>query len=251
MSIVLNEREYAVEALQKCVLSTKPLETLSRVARYYRSEGYKKSEIRDMLESFMMKCDPSVNIVKWQDIIDRQIKDVDRFPLIEIDGVYITQKELDACTSLSSKQMKRLMFTLICVAKFCNAVNPKNGNWVNRPDKEIFKMANIVTPIKRQSLMFNDLKEMGLIRFSQKVNNININVVCVDDVGAPVLTITDYRNLGYQYMKYCGEPYFECESCGIVIRRSGKNHRYCSDCAADIHRQKVRDNIKNKQAVGI
>ena len=246
MSIVLNERECAIEALQKCVLDTNPLETLGRVAKYYRAEGYKKAEIHSMLESFMLKCDPTINIVKWQDAIDRQIKDADKFPLIELDGIPITQSELDICSSLSGKQMKRLMFALICLAKFCNAVSAKNNNWVNRSDKELFKMANVVTPIRRQSLMINDLREAGLIRFSRKVDNININVLCIDNIGEPVLVVTDYRNLGYQYMKYYGEPYFECASCGIVIKRTGKNHKYCSDCAADIHRQKARDNFKNR-----
>lgn len=244
MSIVLNERECAIEALQKCVFDTKPLETLGRVAKYYRAEGYRKSDIHNMLESFMLKCDPTINIVKWQDAIDKQIKDADKFPLIEIDGISITRNELEICDGIAGKQMKRLMFTLICLAKFSNAVNAKNNNWVNRPDKEIFKMANVVTPIKRQSLMLNDLREAGLIRFSRKVDNININVPCIDNTGDVALVITDYRNLGYQYMKYCGEPYFECESCGVVIKRTGKNHKYCSDCAADIHRQKARDNFK-------
>ena len=249
MSIVLNERECAKEALQRCVLDAKPLETLGRLAKYYRVEGYKKSEIRGMLESFMLKCDPTINIVKWQDAIDRQIKDADKYPLIEIDGIPITQRELDICDGLSGKQMKRLMFTLICLAKFSDAVSDTNNGWVNRPDKEIFKMANVVTPIKRQSLMLNDLKEMGLIRFSRKVDNININVRCIDNEGEPAMLITDYRNLGYQYMRYCGEPYFECASCGVVIKRTSNAQKYCADCAVDINRQKARDNYKNAVAV--
>ena len=246
MSIVLNERECAIEALQRYALGLKPSETISRITKYYRSEGYKKNEVRNMVEAFMLKCDPNISIAKWQDVIDRNVRDVDKYPLIELDGIPITQSELDACAGLPGKQMKRLMFTLICVSKFYNAVNAKNKNWVNHPDKEIFKMANVVTSIKRQSLMLNDLREAGLIRFSRKVDNININVTCIDNDGDPVLVITDYRNLGYQYMRYCGEPYIECASCGVVIKRVGKNHKYCGDCSADIHRQKARDNFRNR-----
>jgi len=249
MSIVLNEREYAIEALQRCELDAKPTETLGRIAKYYRAEGYKKSEIHSMLESFMLKCDPTINIVKWQDTISWQVKDTDKFSLIEIDGVPITQKELDICDSLAGKQMRRLMFTLICVAKFCNAVNDKNNGWVNHPDKEIFKMANVVTSIKRQSLMLNDLREAGLIRFSRKVDNININVRCIDSAGEPALLITDYRNLGNQYMRYCGEPYFECAACGVVIKKTGKNHKYCCDCAVNVNRQRALYNYQKQVAI--
>lgn len=246
MSIVLNEREYAMAALQRCDLGAKPLETLGRIAKYYRSEGYKKTEIHRMLESFVLKCDPSINIVKWQDAIAKQVKGTDKYSLVEIDGIPITQKELDICNSLSGKQVKRLMFTLICIAKFNNAANDKNNGWVNRQDNEIFRMANVTTPIKRQSLMLNDLRELGLIRFSRKVDNININVTCIDDNGDPALIITDYRNLGYQYMKYCGEPYFECASCGIVVKRGSNIQKYCHDCAVDVNRQRARDNYKNE-----
>lgn len=246
MSIVLNEREYAMAALQRCDLGAKPLETLGRIAKYYRSEGYKKTEIHRMLESFVLKCDPTINIVKWQDAIAKQVKCTDKYSLVEIDGIPITQKELDICNSLSGKQVKRLMFTLICIAKFNNAANDKNNGWVNRQDNEIFRMANVTTPIKRQSLMLNDLRELGLIRFSRKVDNININVTCIDDSGDPALVITDYRNLGYQYMKYCGEPYFECASCGIVVKRGSNIQKYCHDCAVDVNRQRARDNYKNE-----
>lgn len=80
--------------------------------------------------------------------------------------------------STTGKPMKRLLFTLICLAKYSDLVNSNNGGWVNRTDKEIFRLANVVTPIRRQSLMLNDLREFGYIRFSRKVDNVNINVQC-------------------------------------------------------------------------
>ena len=249
MSVVLNEREYAEAALERCTLDQKPLETLSRVARYYAAMGYKTSDIRLLLETFMLKCDPGINIVKWQDTIDRQAKEAGKYSLVEIEYIPITQKELDVCNSLNGKQMKRLMFTLICFAKFANEVNDKNNNWVNKQDKEIFKTANIVTSVKRQSLMLNDLRESGLIRFSRKVDNVNINVECIDNEGDPVLKIYDYRNLGYQLLKYLGEPYFECQSCGLVIKRTSNRGKYCHDCAEEINRQKTLEKWKNETSM--
>lgn len=246
MSIVLNERDFAIDALNRCSLDPKPLETLGRVAKYYSAEGYKKQEIRSLLEDFMLKCDPTINIVKWQDAIDRQIRAADKTTLIELDSIPVTKKELTVCDSLPGKQMRRLMFSLICLAKYSNAVSVKNDNWVNRQDKEIFKLANVVTSIKRQSLMLNDLREAGLVRFSRKVDNININVQCLDYDSEPLLQISDFRNLGYQYMRYCGEPYFECSSCGVVIKRTSNVQKYCRDCAIDINRQRALDNYHSE-----
>jgi len=241
MSIVLDEAVYAENAIRDCVLGDKPVETLGRVARYYKSQEYSRAEISRLLEEFMIKCDPTTNIVKWQEMIDQQVRAADKYPLIKIHDIPITQKELDVCDGLSGKQMKRLMFTLICLAKYANAVNEKNNGWVNRQDREIFKLANVVTSVKRQSLMLNDLREVGLVRFSRKVDNVNINVRCIDDDGDAVLHIDDFRNLGYQYLRYCGEPYFECASCGLVVRRTNNSQRYCSDCGIEVHRKMMRD----------
>lgn len=239
MNVVLDERAYVEDILKQCTLGQKPLETLGHIARYYASYDCKKPEIRRRLEEFMVKCDPAINIVKWQDAIDRLVKDASKYDLINIKKVPITQRELDVCGGLEGKQMKRLMFTIICLAKYGNMMNKSNDGWVNKQDKEIFKMANIVTSIKRQSLMLNDLRAARLVRFSKKVDNININVCCIDSCGEAVLSIEDFRNLGYQYQRYCGEPYIECGQCGLVIKRINNNHKYCHDCAIEVNRQKT------------
>lgn len=241
MEIVLNEKDFAKNAIQNCILGQKPGETLMRVAKYYYSEGYKKSEIAPMLESFMIKCDPTINTVKWGETIEGISKSAAKSKLIEIDGVPITKAELDLCDQIDGKQMKRLLFTLICLAKLHNMMNPDNNNWVNKEDKDIFKLANVVTSLKRQSLMLNDLRELGLIKFSRKVDNININVTCLDNDGDPELIISDYRNLGYQYLRYCGEPYFECQSCGLVIKKTSNSRKYCHDCAEEMNRKRAAE----------
>lgn len=244
MSIVLNEREYVEKALDNCVLGPKPTETLSRIARYFFSvDGFKKADVYTELENFMLRCDPSINLVKWQDTLDRIVKVATKFPLIYIESVPITQKEMEICDSLDGVQSRRVMFTLICLAKYSDLVNEKNGGWVNRQDKEIFKLANVVTSIKRQSLMLNDFREAGLIRFSRKVDNVNINVPCIDNDGSAVLKVNDFRNLGYQYMRFHGGSYIECEECGLVIKRRSNAQKYCHDCAVDVNRQRARERL--------
>lgn len=244
MSIVLNEREYVERMLDGCVLGVKPTETLSRIARYYFSvDGFNKSDVHAELEKFMLRCDPTINLVKWQETIDRIVKSATKFPLIHIDSIPVTKNEMAVCDSLDGIQSRRLMFTLICLAKYSDLVNEKNGGWVNRQDKEIFKLANVVTSIKRQSLMLNDFRSAGLIRFSRKVDNVNINVQCIDNDGVPVLKINDFRNLGYQYMRFHGGSYIECEECGLVIKKRSNAQKYCHDCAIDVNRQRSRSRL--------
>lgn len=248
-NIVLNEKACVEYALDNLSLGAKPIETLGRVARYYYSIGYKKKDIGNLLEDFMLKCDPSTNIVKWQAAIDRQVNNADKYELIDISNISITKAEIDKIQQIDGKLLQRLMFTMLCLAKYGNAINPKNNNWVNKKDKEIFSLANISLTTKRQSLMINDLWTMQYIGFSRVVDNININVKIIDDSSRIVLYISDFRNLGNQYMRYCGEKYFECECCGKVVKENHWKQHYCNECAIEINRQKSLERYYKSQVL--
>ena len=105
-------------------------------------------------------------------------------------------------------------------------------------------LANVNTSIKRQCLLYGMLKDAGLLRFSKRIDNTNVRVCFVsDDCSPTVLSISDFRNLGYQYMKYKyrkhrHNPYFECENCGITVKYSdpdkGRKQKFCKACASEI-----------------
>lgn len=238
----MNEREYA-ESILSCKSTTKkPSEALSIIARYLYSSGYKPQEISQKLEDYIIRIDENASIPKWQKTIDRYVKTAGKYNLVEVESVSITKNELDIVNSLQGTQLRRLAFTLLCIAKFYNKSNIHNNNWVNRPDKEIFKLANIQAPVMKQSLMMNDLYSLGLIGFSELIDNVNINVKFIDDDSDVALTITDFRNLGYQYLKHMGQDSFtECKSCGLIMKRTSNRLKYCADCAADINREKTAE----------
>jgi hypothetical protein len=252
MSVVLNEYEWAERAIRNHDLGGKPFETLERVAKYYYENRYDKREVRRLLDSFLIQCDPSASTVRWSGVLDRAAKRAGKTPLIQIDGVDITEDELATIGKLTGTQMRRLAFTLLCVAKYWNAVSGHNNGWVNTPDREIMRMANINTSIKRQSLMFGELKQAGLIRFSKKIDNLNVQVLFMKN-GKTALHIQDFRNLGYQYLKYCGGPYCECENCGLTIKVAsgvkGRPQKYCPSCALEIKTQQTVNAVMRGRSI--
>lgn len=253
MSIVLNEYEWAERMISNHELGKKPIETLNRVAKYYLENRYSKREIRKLLDTFLTQCDPSVSLVHWSETLDRVAKNVGKFPLIRLDGVRITQKELDKIESLGGKQVRRLAFTLLCVAKYWDAVSESNNHWVNSSDKEIMQMANINTSIKRQSLMFAELRDAGLIKFSKKIDNLNVQVLFIEP-GETAIHIQDFRNIGYQYLKHYGAPYFDCVNCGLTVKiqepTRGRRQKYCPSCAIELHtKQKVDSVMRRRNAL--
>lgn len=239
INIVTNERACAEYAIQNSKFGSKPTETIGWVARYYADQGYEKKEIKGLLEDFMLKCDSTLNLVKWQDTLEKVVKSTEKYKLIEIDGVSITQAEIAKIQAIKSKMLQKLMFTMLCLAKYGNAISDNNNNWVNRKDKDVFNLANVKTTTKRQSLMINDLWTIGYIGYSKVVDNVNINIKIIDNDSPTVLYITDFRNLGNQYMRYCGEKFVECECCGVLVKENHGKQRYCADCAKQINRERT------------
>lgn len=253
MSIVMDEYAWAEQAINNRDLGRRPTETLRRVSRYYAANHYSKRDIRRLLDEFMLQCDPSVNLSTWSDILDRFAKSSDRYDLIRLESIHITNKELETVAALRGTQLRRLAFTLLCLAKYWDAAHSNNNHWVNTPDKEIIQMANINTSIRRQSLLFGQLRDAGLLRFSKKVDNLNVQVLFIDDTGDIEMEISDFRNLGFQYLMHYGAPYFVCENCGLVTRAkenwTGRPQKYCEDCATSVHMKQIVNSVMEHRAM--
>lgn len=236
MTIVLNEHEWAEEMVMNHSLGKKPFETLCRVARYYLDNGMSKRDTRRALETFLVQSDPTVSIPKWSDSINSALTRASKYPAIDIEEIVISKPEMRRIDSLGGKQVQRLAFTLLCLAKYWNIVSNRSDGWINNKDFDIMRMANVKTSIKRQSLMFFNLREAGMIEFSRKVDNTNVRVTFIES-GEPALRVTDFRNLGYQYMMYHGGQYFVCANCGITEKlenpNKGRKQKYCKSCASE------------------
>lgn len=250
MTIVLDENAWAKQMIDSCSLGRKPFETLTRVARYYIDNNCSRRETRKKLDAFILQCDPMVSVPKWSKTIDYALSRAMKTEAVKIDFIPITAKELEIIGTLEGKQLQRLAFTLLCLAKYWNVVNKAESGWVNTPDSEIMRMANVNTSIDRQSAMYHTLFTMGLVQFSKRVDNTNVRVRFID-TGEPLLKITDFRNLGNQYMMFKGEPFFVCKNCGIVTRRhktessAGRKQMYCNACASSIAIQQRINSVMN------
>lgn len=250
MTVVLKENEWAQDMIRSSDLGKKPSETLRRVARYYLDKGCSTADTRKRLDSFLIRCEPTSSLPKWSDALDYAVSRAAKYESIDIDSINITDTEMRRIDALDGKQIKRLAFTLLCLAKYWKIVIPDGDYWVNNKDTEIMALANINTSVKRQGLMYWTLREAGMVQFSKKVDNTNVKVCFVED-GEVVLHITDFRNLGYQYLMYHGEPYFVCANCGITAKLDnpgvGRKQRYCKKCAAEIAmQQKINSAMRRK-----
>ena len=144
--IILNEKQYARRCLEENSLGENTYITLSIIAKYYYFDcGYKKKKIKELLIKFLSK-----NLITfhreekmWVENIEKIVNKINKQKLYEISGVKITKSEIVKIQTLQNKLLEKLAFTMLCLAKFQNAKNESNQGWVNLPDKDMLKLANI------------------------------------------------------------------------------------------------------------
>lgn len=199
-----------------------------------------QSQIYERLIEVMEQKYTHFCITDWQSLLLDIAAQAKKRPLVKIDNVPITVNEILTIQNIVGKEMQRLAFTLLCLAKYRNISNSNNNDWINYKYRDIFRMANVRATIKEQCLMIHDLKSLGLIRMNKIVDNLSINVCYVDKTDAEIaIHVKDFRNLGYEYQMYCGENFSHCEMCGIAMKQSKqRNRKFCESCAQLRIRQK-------------
>lgn len=247
MTIILNESDWAQDMIEANDIGTNPFETLRRVARYYLDNGYNTKETRDLTEKFLVRSKPGVSTVLWMDTLNNAVSYAAKHPSINIGSVVVTQPEMEAIGKLGGAQAKRLAFTLLCLSKYIDEVNPDADGWVYFDDKDIIRMANVEkASVRRQSELYRQLRDAGIIQFSKRVDNTNVKVLLRED-GYPAVKVSDFRDIGNQYMMASGSKGFAvCGNCGRIfrlpkkdvswIKRDGAVRKYCRECSESVRK---------------
>lgn len=247
MEIILNEREYAEKIVATGVIPKPESDSLYILAKYFEYLGVKNNELESRLNEFMERNYKNYNAVSWSKTLDYVIHKAKRHDLIEIDYIPVTKNELKTVQEIENKELRQLAFTILCIAKFYNKINPQNNDWVNQDFDYIFDSARIQKNNNDQALMFYELKTLGLVRFSKIPENTNINVLYADDGSEEVLQIRDYRRLGFEYLKYVGEKFINCVDCGILMRPKTQAKR-CTKCQKEYRREYYRIHKQNSRS---
>lgn len=251
MSIILKENEWAEQMIIECELGKNPIETLRRVCRYYIDNGCQEKDLINKLESFLLRCNSSASLPKWHGTLVSVIKYAKKYKAVDIDKIFISKSEMDTVSNLKSAPLRRLAFTLLCLAKYWNIVRDGNDSWVVSRGNEIMTLANISAPLKRQSAMYKELEDLGLVKFPKKVDSTSMQVCFVDNSDDVVFEVSDFRNLGYQYMMYDGGSFIVCQNCGIVTKANkgsaSNNQKYCPECASKLRTKKRVESVMKSQ----
>lgn len=121
-----------------------------------------------------------------------------------------------------------------------------NNGWVNTDIKEIYKTSRVNVKHRNDKFLYlNDLEQLGLISFSNKNDNLNLKINFIEKSGNTISKITDFRELGYEYLNFIGEGKFErCKCCDRLFKKTSNNMNYCNDCQREITKEKTRIRVQ-------
>ena len=234
--IILNELEYAESCLRNNSIGDNPYTTLSILSKYYYHHlGYKKPQIIAELTDFISRNYPKYysNKDTWNDSIEKLASNAKKFKLYEIEGIWITEEELNTIHNINNKVLERLAFTMLCLAKLALRKNSNANGWINEDAKTIFSLARISGSMTDRYIRISKLNEMGLIELPKKNALLSYKLTFINEESKNVLFIHDFRELGYEYLKYCGHNFIRCKECGILVRgNKAGTKKYCSACVA-------------------
>ena len=243
--IILNEKEYVLNMLaQENIEPSKIHSFLYLYARYlYQVKNLRKAGIIRELDEFMREREPNYNPVDWAARLEKYAEVSGKYPLCQCHGIWVTAGELHRIKEIGDKVLERLAFTLLCLARFGNFRNPDNHNWVSYSNGEIYSMACINTTALEKDLKLTRLRELGLIEYAKKINNLGVQVLFMEESGEKELFLSDFRTLGYEWRVYQGENYIRCDGCGILTRKRKGTSKYCSACRKQSDLEKTRQRV--------
>lgn len=260
MEIILNERKRAEQILEKGHIGKKPSSTLFLLAKYYQhGTGLSSSETETCLNQFMQANYENFTPALWEQTIENIIKKSASCKLREMDAIGITENELQAIRLLQNPKYERLVFVLLCHAKFHNAVSEKNNNWANLNIPELFRLARVTVRHKNDKYLYlNEIESLpvienhSLISFSQRNDNLNIRIHFIDTEAPPVLWLDDFREPGYEYMNFLGEGKFvRCQECARLVKIKSKHDfstKYCPICRKEKELEAMRKRIRKMRS---
>lgn len=206
-------------------------------------DGKTEEETIDTLLTFR-KVYSSMGPAGRLERIKRQTKRATQYELRDIAPVKIYKEELDEIAQCPDLRKQKVLFSMLCMAKYNNNLRENNNNWVNFDARAIFESANVHVSVEQRDLILYILKEDGYIRHSLKVTNNNIQVLYCepDDKHADedaVLVVSDLRRLGDIYINYLGgairgkRTLKICRLCGCPFLAPLSRHvhyLYCPEC---------------------
>ena len=87
--------------------------------------------------------------------------------------------------------------------------------------------------MKKENVIIGKLYKMGLLEFAERNDNLSVRVTFIDEASNEVLFVSDFRELGLEYMNYKHGGYARCADCDRLFKKTGNHSLYCKKCTGE------------------
>jgi hypothetical protein len=257
-----NEIEYAKAIESNGFLSRFKKHELRVLAKYYKSQGVKNAELKELICEFCERHIPNYNEVRYASFINGIINFASKKTnkLIVIKDIPIAGTEGRAIDKLDiGYEYKRFLFAWLVKVKLNRAIYKIShdaelksiyfSHEVAR-QKEIFKMSNLDRKEYNMNEIIKHLYDKGIIDIA---NNGKIKLLFMENMteGKKIslrIPTTDIDYAGYywdQFKKKYKVGY--CQECGIIIKKKNISKKYCQKCGKKIKNLQTNQSKKAKR----
>lgn len=207
-------------------------------------------EAEEKVLEYAVSAYPKMSLNYLRSLSSAYVKTAHNYKLSSIQNVSVTAAEVSSVSKLDTIKKQCLAFSLLAVAKYDTLLSSKVNYWVNGNRlNEIAQRANLAIPERELCLILHEMYQLDMIKLAKRVDSCSVQVLYRDNNSKDEITLhdSDFRDLGYAWRAYLGEPYIRCEECDGWIRQSGNgSRRYCKDCAAESRRRTYRESKRRR-----
>lgn len=260
-----NEEEYAKQIEKNGFLTKYHMYELTILVKYWKSQGIKPKQRKEMIYEFCEKHIENFNKVKYFRKINTVLRNGSKKdnPLIIVKEIPITDREIEYINGLNiDYNYKKVLFTLLVNNKIKKEVcrirygDVLKFNYVGGKQKyfnEIFEMSKIPNTYKINNII-NYLSNNGYIDIRTKGKINLLFVESIESSNKVVFNITTFDNIGYYFDWYNGdEKIIRCENCGKLIKQTSNRKKYCSSCwkdkDAELNKQRCKRYYHKKKQI--
>lgn len=239
--LILNEEKYAKSIYDGTNNNVKSIMAKVRYITRYLLYTEKKTDEENykVTVEWLKKYHDNFDESCYSNLISDAIKKAYKYPFYNIEGVKITQSELNIISSLDNLRAEKVLFVLLCMAKQQSVSNGFTNGLVKYSITELCKMARISVPADDREYILYNIVQKGFLNYPKKNNTQCLIVNFIDEDDDIVLNLNeiDCQELAYIYLnwKNNGKGYTRCQICNRLIKQSKNGIRkYCEICGAEI-----------------
>ena len=196
-----------------------PRKVIWTLAQYYVSIHKNDDKVAfENIKKYIEKHDSNFYYEQYIADINKCIRKAKKYELKDIDDIVITKSEMDVIHSFDDIKKEKIVFVLIALAKYFNALYGKDSDCLFAKTSDIFKYARVVIPSSERDYYLHFAYEAGVLlpNFSIGSNMQLVGVVShkEDDEAVLALNEYDYQELAYAYLNYKNGGYKRCAKCG-------------------------------------